>query len=197
MTTNRPKHHLIYIPGLGDHYDGLRRTALYMWGFWGVSTELVPMQWYGGDSYQACFNRILAAIKRAEEKGYQVTLIGESAGASMAINVATAQPNLHGLITLCGVAHPHATVSPLIRKKSPAFNESLSYLAVSLPKLNMATTHCVRSLFDFVVGKQVSLIEGAHHHTIWSGGHLLAISLCLSLYSGYVVRIARGIQKYK
>lgn len=197
MTANHPKHHLIYIPGLGDRYDGLRRMALSTWRLWGMSPELVPMQWYGGDSYQVCFNAILAAIKRAEAKGYKVTLVGESAGASIAINVAASQPNLHGLITLCGVTHPHATVSPLIRKKSPAFNESLSYLETSLPKLNLATTHCIRALFDFVVVRKYSLIEGAHHHAVWGVGHLLVISLCLSLYSGYIVRIARTIQKHR
>src|SRR5665648_522378 len=103
------KHHIIYISGLGNRYDGLLLFLLFFWHVFGVKTEFVAMKWYGGTSYQEKFDRVIATIERAEAKGYTVLLIGESAGASMAMNVFAQRDSLHRLVSLCGVNSPHAS----------------------------------------------------------------------------------------
>ena len=125
------KHYIIYIPGLGDHNDGIRRFFLRFWRLYGVRTQLVPMQWYDGESYQTKYSQITAAITTAEEQGYNVSLVGESAGASMAMNVFARDDSLYRFVSLCGVNNFHTSISPRILARSPAFKESLSYLAAS------------------------------------------------------------------
>lgn len=194
-SSGSPKYHLIYIPGLGDGYDGLRRAGLLTWHLWGVSTELVPMQWYGGGDLSTRCAMVAAAIDRAQQRGRRVILVGESAGASLAINVASRRPDIHGLMTICGIANARAEVSAAIRKKSPAFNQSLGQLEHDLRELDLAKVCNVRAVVDFIVPKQSSVISGATQRVVWSVGHVTTITLCLSLYGGFLVYFARAIKK--
>ncbi|MBC7943493.1 hypothetical protein H7X68_03290 [Candidatus Saccharibacteria bacterium] len=184
------KHHVIYIPGLGDDYDGVRRRALKGWRLWGVKTELVSMRWYDGRPYAEKYQRVIESVKRAEDKGYVVSLVGESAGGSMAINVAAQVPTIHKLITVCGVNSPAIKVSPHTLRKAPAFGESISLLVDSLPKI-IARTHVVRAWYDPVVYAEHTYIKGATNHLIYNIGHLSTVVLCLTILSGYVVSLIK------
>ena len=188
-------YHLIYIPGLGDGYDVMRRVGLMTWRLWGVTTELVPMQWYGGGSIDARYDALSGAIDRALLKGRRVVLVGESAGASLAINVASHLLDIYGLMTICGITNPRAEVSSVIRKKSPAFNQSLARLGKDVSKLDLSVVCNIRAIVDHVVPRRSSVIPGAKRRTIWSVGHVATIALCLSVYGGFVVYLARSIRK--
>lgn len=189
------KYHIIYIPGLGDGYDSLRRAGLITWHIWGVSTELVPMQWYGGGDLATRYAMVAAAIDRAQQRGRRVILVGESAGASLAINVASRRPDIYGLMTICGIVNSRAEVSAAIRKKSPVFNQSLAQLEYDIRELDLAKVCNVRAMVDSIVPKQSSVIPGATQRIIWSVGHVTTVTLCLSLYSGFLVYFARTIKK--
>ncbi|MNY14510.1 Alpha/beta hydrolase family protein [compost metagenome] len=196
QVSSRPrKYHLIYIPGLGDSYDHLRRAGLFTWRLWGVSTELVPVQWYGGGDLEARYAMVAAAVNRAQWRGCRVILVGESAGASLAINVASRCPDVDGLMTICGIANPRAEVSAAIRKKSPAFNQSLGWLKADIDELDTTKVCNLRAVIDPVVPRGSSVILGAKQRVIWSVGHIVTIALCLSLYGGLVVYLARSIKK--
>lgn len=185
------RHYIIYVPGLGDSYDAGRRLALRGWRLWGVRTELVPMRWYDGRPFQEKQERVLTAIQRAQDKGYAVSLIGESAGGSMAVNVAALTPSLQALVTVCGVNSPAAPVSPRTLRRAPGFDESIRRLSVSLPQLPLEKTHVVRAWYDPIVGSQYTRLEGAHNHRLWSIGHLPTITLCLTVFSGFVVTLIK------
>lgn len=187
-------HHIIYIPGLGDRYDGGRRLALKGWRALGVRAELVPMQWYDGASYEAKYQQVIAAIDRAQRAGHVVTLIGESAGGSMAINVAASVPTLHKLLTIGGVASPTMPVAASTLRKSPAFKDSIQHLGDSLPRLNKDVTTVVRAKFDPVVTYKYSHIEGARDHPLPSIGHLTTIALSLTVFSRRIVRLVKHEQ---
>lgn len=189
------KCHIIYIPGLGDGYDGLRRAGLLTWQLWGVSTELVPMKWYGGGDLATRYSTVTAAIDRAQQRGRRVILVGESAGASLAINVASRRSDIHGLMTICGIVNSRAEVSSAIRKKSPAFNQSLAQLEYDIRELDLASVCNVRAGVDSIVPKRSSVIPGATQRIIWSVGHVTTVALCLSVYGGLLVRFARAIKK--
>lgn len=183
----RPRHHIIYVPGLGDGFDPGRRAALRAWRVWGVTTELVPMQWFDGNPYAEKERRVLDAVRRAEAEGAVVSLIGESAGGSMAINVAAQLPRPHALITVCGANDPAAPVAPETLAKSPAFDESLRRLRGSLPLLARPATQVVRAWYDPIVKPQHTRIEGVRTHRLPTVGHMTTITLCLTVLSGYVV----------
>lgn len=188
------RHYIIYIPGLGDHYDGVRRFFLFFWRVFGVRTQLVPMQWYDGQPYEEKYQRIEKAIEKAEAAGYQVSLIGESAGASAAMNTFARHTSLHRLISLCGVNNYNTPISPRILKRGPAFKQSVELLndsqAMALAARPTRITS-VTALYDPVVAVDTNVISGVRHRTIWSIGHLTTILFCLSVYSFVLVREIR------
>lgn len=185
------RHYIVYIPGLGDHYDAGRSIALKTWKIWGVKTKLVPMRWYDGGSFEEKERRVLEVICRIESAGYVVSLIGESAGASMAINAAAKLPRLHRLVTVSGVNDPSFPVSPVTLAKSPAFKESIERLHESLLRIDSHRTHVVRAWYDQVVSERHTAIAGAHSHRLFSFGHLTTITVCLTLFSGYIVALVK------
>ena len=195
MSSESGKCHIVYIPGLGDGYDGLRRAGLFTWHLWGVSTELVPMKWYGGGDLATRHALVAAAIDKAQRRGRRVILVGESAGASLAINVASRRPDIHGLMTICGIVNSRAEVSATIREKSPAFNQSLAQLEHDIGKLDLAKVCNVRAVVDSIVPRQSSVIRGATQRVVLGIGHVTTVTLCLSLYSGLLVHFARAIKK--
>lgn len=189
MARSRPATYVIYIPGLGDGADGSRRWALKLWRLLGVHAELVPMMWYDGKPFAEKLQRVTAAIDAAEKAGYTVSLIGESAGGSMAINAAAAHPGIHRLVTIAGVNDPSIQISPVIQAKSPAFMSSVAKLSDSLPQLRKHDVHTVRALLDLVVDKRFSRIPDVRDHRVPSLGHLPTIALCLTIFSPYVISL--------
>lgn len=148
------------------------------------------MQWYDGEPYQAKYNQIIAAISAAKEQGYSVSLVGESAGASMAMNVFSRDDSLYRFVSLCGVNTLHASISPRILAKSPAFKESLSYLAASQRVAvgrRPENIISIAALSDSVVSVSKNRIEGVKNKRVFSVGHLTSILLCLSVFSFVVV----------
>jgi len=185
------RHYIIYLPGLGDRNDGLRRFLLWFWRIYGLQTKLVPMQWYDGRTYEEKYARVVTAIKRAEKQGYTVSVIGESAGGSMAMNVFSRTPSLYRLVSLCGVNLSSAPVSPHIYARSAAFKQSVSILTASgvqavqdrADRITLLT-----GLTDLTVPAKENIIKGVRRRKIIGFGHIPTILLCLSIYSFVLVR---------
>lgn len=185
------RHHVIYIPGLGDHYDRARLQALRLWRLSGVSVELLPMRWYAGNSYQSKRERVIAAVKRAQDAGYTVSLVGESAGASMALNVAAQIDSLHSVVLLAGIASSSTPISPYIKARSPAFAASVAALPTSLATIDPSNVHIIQALWDPTVPARYNQIGGATVHTIWSFGHIPTIVLCITLLSPFITQLIK------
>lgn len=149
------------------------------------------MRWYDGGSFEEKERQVLEAARQAENEGYLVSLIGESAGGSMAINVAGKIPNLHRLVTVNGVNDQFSPVSPVTLAKSPAFKESIERLGTSLTRIDRSRTHVVRAWYDPIVAARHTIIPGTHTHRLLSNGHLTTIALCLTFFSGYIVALIK------
>src|SRR5664279_5626625 len=106
---------------MGDHYNGFRRRVLAIWQLYGVGIEYIPMDWYGGGSYEQRETRIKQAITRAKKAGKTVSLVSESAGGAIALNVFSKDTDLYRLVSICAVNNPNTSVSPRILERSPAF----------------------------------------------------------------------------
>lgn len=187
----KSRHYIIYIPGLGDHYDAGRGAALWCWQIFQVKVQLVPMQWNTPGGYEQKVKQLKDAIKTAQDAGYTVSLVGESAGASMALNVAATTPGIHCIVTLAGVNSSDLPISPVTRRRSPAFAASAARIKKSLPLLDTSRVHTFRALIDETVWTRYDDIPGATAHRLLTVGHLPTIILCLTLLSPYVISIIK------
>ncbi len=177
--------HIIYIPGLGDRYDGFRRRAIKLWNLWGASAERVPITWYDGKDFEEKMQLIAAAINKAGNK--RIVLIGESAGGTLALHASLRHTNVARVITLCGVSQPKTPISNYLRRRAPALSEA----ADTLPATFTNDIHAVRAAVDGVVGKRWSRTNNAKVHVFWTFGHLPTIALCLTVLSPLMVAIAK------
>lgn len=184
-------HLALYIPGLGDHYDAGRSWALKAWKLWSIEVNLLPVKWYDGGTYAEKLQLVVRAIRDANSKGYKVTLIGESAGASLALNAAAMFPDIHRIILIAGVNSAELPISPHLKQRSPSFAESARMLATSLDTIDPKKIHTIKGLVDSVVSPRYNDIPDARSHTFLSFGHLVTIALSLSVFSFFVARIIK------
>lgn len=188
------KQHILYIPGLGDSYDRYRKQALRLWSLFGVDAQLIPMNWYDGLSYERKFKQASDVIVQLAKAGERVTLVGESAGGSMAINLFAAHPEVACLITIAGVNKATTPVISKTLRRGPAFATSRQRLADALPKIpdrRRQNIHTLSGLIDNVVASPFSIIPGTNRRRVWSIGHVSTIALCLTFLCGYIVFLAK------
>ncbi len=184
------KYLVLYIPGLGDHYDNGRSLALIGWRMWGVTARLVPIKWYEQGSYEQKLQRVKDAARQGLKEGYRVSLVGESAGASLALNAAAELPHIHKVIVIAGVNSSELPISPRYNTIAPAFVGSARRVSDALKIIDSNKIHTVRALWDPVVSPRFNDIPRAKTHVIVSFGHLPTIVLCLTVLSGFIVRLA-------
>jgi hypothetical protein len=188
------RHLLIYVPGLGDHYDPLRRFLLWFWQVYGVKTMLVPMCWRSHESYYDKRARLQNTVDDMHDKGYDITLIGESAGGSMALNAyATRSPKLFRVMTICGKNTQASSVSASLYRKNSAFNDSVLGAEKAVNQLTIEQRHAfisVHPIIDHKVPVRETLIPDCQEVTLWSIGHLATILFSLTVVSWLMVRIA-------
>lgn len=185
------KHHIIYIPGLGDYYNGFRRVLLSTWRLYGVTVKYMPMDWYQGGGYDQREARIKQAVIQAQQQGRTVSLVSESAGGSIALNVFSEDKSIYRLVSICGVNSSTTPISPRIYARSPAFQAAVEKLAVSLPTITDERRREVvvlTSLYDGTVKPSDSALRGARAHRIFAVGHIVAITVCLLFYGAWVTR---------
>lgn len=185
------KHHIIYLPGLGDGYNGFRRTVLSAWRLYGVTVEYIPMNWYKGGSYESREATVRRAIAAAKKQGKTVSLVSESAGGAIALNLFSEDSELYRLVSICAVNNPDTPVSPRIYARSPSFHGAVKKLATTLPKINETRRQSIvvlTSLYDGTVKAADSKIVGARSHTIFALGHIIAIATTIMFYGYWVTR---------
>lgn len=185
--------HVIYVSGLGDHFDSLRRLPLRLWRLAGISAELFPVYWTGREEYDEKITRLNEVIDKA--KGKRIVLIGESAGGSMVLNVYASRPDdFHKVMTICGKNSRPEHVSPLLYKRNPAFKVSMHSLAASVSKLTKVQRQnfiSIHPLYDAVVPVTETLIPDCQSRRLWLIGHRPTITFMLLFGAWYVARLAK------
>lgn len=185
--------HIIYISGFGSSYDGIRRFLLKFWSLYGVSTQLIETKWSDGQSYDAKLKKVNDAIDYNSDK--KIVLIGESAGASLAINAYIKRPkDLYRVMSLCGKNFGANSVSERFFSKNPAFKESIHTSDITIKRMSDIERKNFTSVYplkDFLIPVRETILPGSRVVRIWSIGHLTSILLSLSVYSFILVREAK------
>lgn len=187
--------HIVYLPGLGDRYDPVRRACLRAWRWYGMRVTMVPMQWRSDESYEVKRARVDEVL--GELDGERVVLMGESAGGSMALSMYAARVDkLAGVMTLCGKNTRSDNVSSTLYARNPAFRESMlavEAVARDLTKAARARFVSIVPWHDGTVPVVQTLLPGCQKLTLPAVGHLFSILLMLTIYGPLVARCAKRL----
>lgn len=177
-------HHVIYIPGLGDHKTYGQPLALNLWRLYGLNPVYLPLSWHKQEGLEKKLDKIdekILSIGQDEE----ISLVGVSAGASAALNYASMNVSIRRIVLICGkVQHPES-IRAKVYESNPDFRESMKAVGSSLIKLNeQGRTNDIMSVFsesDDTVPAEDSNIKGARHLEIdaWNHSSVIALSILL------------------
>ena len=169
----------IYLSGLGDRFDVMRRIMLAVWRLRGRDVVLAPMRWGEADeSYEHKQQRILRKIRA--KRGKDVVLIGESAGGAMAIRMLADYPNdVARVVTICGYNHTASGIHDFHRSMHPAFVKTVEANDQSSAQIRQYAK-LITAIFaprDNVVAPKYSQIDGAAERRVPGRLHQLVIVL--------------------
>jgi len=176
-------HHVIYVPGLGDHRTRAQRLAPKYWQIFGVKGHVFVMHWRDKEAFAPKLTRLLAMIDGLTKDGDQVSLVGTSAGASAVLVAYAARlDKVTGVVCICGKINHPETISPSRFIENPAFKESLAELQKVLPKLGLKERERIMSIHpisDNLVPPADTIIPGAREGVVPTFGHSFSIGLTL------------------
>lgn len=182
---------LIYIPGLGDRYDHVRRFALRFWVHPEFEAALYPMKWR--DDSQSLDEKLvplIALIKDASINS-RVVLVGESAGGAVVVGLHEKYPEyITKTITICGKNAGAGRVGSAIYRKNPAFREAMRRADTAIGRLSFSDRQRM-SVFYSAGDKTIKLvdtkIEGAKLLKLPGFGHLSTILLTLFIFKRRII----------
>lgn len=174
--------HYIYIPGLGDHFDSLRKLALRRWKNAETKVTFVPMRWANKhETFEEKYGRIARVIERT--KSDKIVLVGESAGGAMALLAFSRHMEaVDRVITVCGYNHDAEDVNPIHKTKHPAFYQLMPGVDEIVAGLNPQVASRITNIFsmaDTTVVPKHSQIEGAKAIILHTPGHFSNIARTL------------------
>ncbi len=189
-------HTIIYITGLGDRKPSLQRWAIKLWKIFGnVSPELFQNNWGDKRPFKEKRNRLLARIDELVAQGHRVSLVGTSAGASMALTAfALRKKDISGVVCVCGKINRPDTVSRAYYAANPAFEESMSQLNDRLRELSTDDKRKILSihpLYDQTVPVTDTYIKGVKSRRIPTVFHVPSIALCLTVFSFVIIKFLK------
>ena len=196
--------HIIYIPGLNDHAPFHKKAAYLLCNYWklfGKQCHLFFPNWNDDEPFQKKLRRILALIDQLHNRKHQVSLIGQSAGGSLALNAFTERKHyIHGVINITGRLSAGINVRPTLDKASlysRAFKQSvLLFEKQNRHKLSREDRKRIltaRPIWDEVVPKQTVVVEGATNIVVPFPEHVLCGGIIVTVYAPTLFRFLDSI----
>lgn len=184
------KHVAILIPGLGDRiprHQWLTRS----WKKEGIDVITHTAPWNTTEEHlEPKLNRLLKHIDQLAQPQTKITLIGTSAGGSLAINAFVRRKSkIHKIISVCGRVRKGTDVFPSLEiaaREFQAFAESVVACEKELSKLTkkdkakIMTVRCF--LFDAIVPMSCIQIPGTANIQVPIPFHVLGIAFSLTLW---------------
>ncbi len=172
------KHHVIYVPGLGDHRTYGQNIAIQLWRLFGLTPHYLPLGWADKQPFQPKLMRLIRKIDALKTDKNYVSLCGVSAGASATLNAYGLTNKISGVVWLAGKINNPQTVRSSIYLDNPAFEQSMAAVVTSLSKLDknkLRRILSIHALEDNSVPPADSKVEGTIEKTIHSKGHAFSI----------------------
>lgn len=171
-------HHVIYVPGLGDHVSHGQNLAIQLWRLYGVKPHYFPLKWAKKEKFDTKLDRLLEKIDGLLNDGHSVSLVGVSAGASAVINAYAARTKLNAVVSIVGKIHRPESIGNTTYRINPAFKESMNQVCGSLEKISTPQRKRIMSIYvraDRTVPNQDSLVDGALNKKFLGWGHISGI----------------------
>jgi pimeloyl-ACP methyl ester carboxylesterase len=181
----RQQHHIVYIPGLGDTKSRGQAIAVRLWRTFGVYGHCHPVIWSNAEAFQVKLSGVLQEIDDLLAQGHIVSLMGASAGASMALHAyAARKTHINGVVLVCGELADAKTINPSYYAKNAAFQTSMERLPATIAQLtpsDRARIMSLHPLYDETVHIKDTRLDGARMYTSITFGHAFTIGLTLTL----------------
>lgn len=189
---------VIIIPGLGKKIKNTRALD-WWWKRKNIEMMIFQSRWKSDENYQTKLNRLISLIDKESENN-KISLIGTSAGGSLAINAFHKRPDkVNKVITIC---------SRLIKGKEfgwrgfinstknyPSFSESILESEKNINQFlikDKKKIMTIRALFgDELIPRNTSIINESNNITVPTCGHLFSIWSSLSWYSKPLIEFLR------
>ncbi len=190
------KHHVIYIPGLSDHRKSYE-LIINRWSLYGVIPHVYRVGWHDGESFKPKLKRLIDYINCLQDKGGIVSLVGASAGGSVALNALVEQHKINAVVNLCGRLQAGKNVSPALKvasKNSISFRESVIFFESREPRMTKHLRQKVLTLtpiWDEIVPKPTVFLKGATNKTLPSVEHMLSGFLGMTIFSSMIVKFLK------
>jgi pimeloyl-ACP methyl ester carboxylesterase len=189
------RRHIIYLPGLGDDKP-FQRLLVSWWWMLGVKVHYHHTGWSDkNETFEDKLQRLLDQIDALTTSGRTVSLIGTSAGASMALNAySVRKEHIRRVVLVCGKIQHIETVSDDYYRQNPAFRGSLELLGSSLRRLTKVDTAkmlIVQPEYDDVVAREDMIIPGVSVMPISTSGHAKSIAAALTIYAPRLVQFLK------
>lgn len=154
------------------------------------------MKWSINEPWKVKLQRLLTLISEKNNEGYIVSLIGESAGASAAMQAFVQQEDsLCALILLCGKSQHPETVSKRLFKRHPALEDAVKASDTAVKYLTdqqKAKILNLHPLFDPVVPVKETKIPGVKDNRMPIIGHATSIVFANVFWAGRIIRFAKS-----
>lgn len=182
---------LIYIPGIRDDLLGIQSVLLQTMRLYGVLPLLHEMPWSGSGTYDSKLEALIKRIDSRAARGYSVSLIGASAGASAALNAYVQRREVvRAVVLICGKIQRPEGVADHTYATNPAFKTAMHQLQDTLRELTPADKVKMLSLYspkDVTVPYQDTVIPGVKEQALPALSHGKAILYTISLGSKRII----------
>jgi hypothetical protein len=181
------RHYVIYVPGIKDDAFYIQSLLIQCWRLWGIRPVMFTMPWLGEEEFEPKLSRLISKIDDYIHRGYRVSLVGASAGASAVLNAyAKEKGKIQSVAYICGKVNHLDSVSRRTYIRNPAFRTSMQQLQSTISHFDGRDKRALSSFYspaDETVPHADTIIEGIMEQKLPSLGHSFAILYCLSIGS--------------
>lgn len=198
------EHHIVYIPGLNDQH-WLNKSFLKLLPlFWDPKQFPIHIfypHWEEGNSFQEKLLLITETVDDLTSRYERVSIIGQSAGGSAALNTFVVRINdLAAAVNVTGRLAEGKDVAPTLNeaaKKSPSFRKSVNefeklYEPTLFPE-DRKRILTIRPRWDEVVPTSTVAVNGAKNLVVPAGEHMIGGMLIMSKYAFIIQNFLRRL----
>lgn len=190
--------HVVIIPGLGNEIQK-HVWASNLWKKSGIVPHVFDAKWKTEEKgFRKKLDDALKLVDSLIASGKKVSIVGNSAGSSLAINIfGERRGKIHRIVANCGRVRtgdwPWFTFDQATAS-SPSFKESVLRSERVISELSVTEKKKIltlRPLFDEIVPPFTVPIEGATNKIFPSIEHVITIALNMTLLSNRIIKFIR------